>query len=349
MYIMVFWEVGCKSGLQEYNSSNAPKNIEGIDRMKELVSVIVPIYNAETCIENCIEHLLKQSYVDIEIILVDDGSSDNTGIICKKYEKQESRIRYIKQDNKGQGGARNTGLELSSGEYVVFCDSDDYLLYSGVESLMVHKNEAELIVGGLEKVEHKRLVMHLPHQQIVRDEESIAGSLIDQMYCLNTPVNKLFRNSIIKKHNIRFNDFKYGQDTCFVYEYISVINSISFIPDIIYHVNVTQGSMSLRKVLNPWNYMQHIYELGTEIIPDKDDKNNYCLLLRVIKTTLLLELRNGKTSFLASIDCVNEYLHDNNILFKKNYGWYNTVVYELLKRNRKIALYIVMRLRNCLL
>ena len=317
--------------------------------MNELVSVIVPLYNSEEYIGNCIEHLLKQTYENIEIILIDDGSDDSSEYICGQYKKNDERIKYKKQKNEGQGSARNTGLDMAEGEYVVFCDSDDYILESGIEELMIHKNEADLVVGGLEKIEHKKLVYHLPHPQIVKDANSIARSLIDQMYCLNTPVNKLYRKNIIKEQRIRFNDFKYGQDTCFVYEYIKHVKSICFINEIVYHVNVVPGSMSIRKVVNPWKYMRHIYELGVTIVPSGDDKSGFCLLLRSIKTTLLLELRNGREAFYTSISDINKYLYDNAIKYKKYYGIYNSIIYNLIRRNRRLALYIIIWIRRILL
>ncbi len=317
--------------------------------MNELVSVIVPLYNSEKFIGSCIEHLLKQTYENIEIILINDGSYDSSEHICKQYNANDARIKYKKQNNKGQGAARNAGLELAEGEYVIFCDSDDYIPENGIEVLMMHKDEADLIVGGLEKIEHKKLIYHLPIPQIVTDPKAIARSLIEQMYCLNTPVNKLYRKSIIRDQHISFNNFKYGQDTCFVYEYIKHVKSICFIAEIIYHVNVVPGSMSLRRVINPWEYMRHIYELGVAIVPTGDDKSDYCLFLRSIKTALLLELRNGRESFYASVGEINKYINDNAIKYQKYYGIYNSIIYCLIKYNRRLALYIILWIRNSFL
>ena len=92
-----------------------------------MVSVIIPIYNTEPYLEQCIESVVNQSYRDLEIILINDGSTDGSGDICRKWEKSDSRIRYVEKCNEGQGVARNLGIGLANGEYMVFIDSDDYL------------------------------------------------------------------------------------------------------------------------------------------------------------------------------------------------------------------------------
>lgn len=313
--------------------------------MNDLVSVIVPMYNVDNYIGDCIEHLIRQTYKNIEIILVNDGSTDKSGDICRKYAELDSRIKYIEQENKGGGAARNTGLEMAAGKYITFCDSDDYILFGGIETLLNYRNEARLIIGGIEKIKHKKLVLYSPFPEVNRGKKQLAKSLINQMYFINPPINKLYQNSIIQKHHIRFNDFKYGEDTCFVYEYLKYVDSICFIPDIIYHVNVVPGSMSLRKVKDSWKYMKHIYELGMELIPPEDERDRYCLLLRAIKTSLLLELRNGKESFYKCMDSINKYIDDTRIKFTDEYDIYNKIIYGLLRKERRLLLHTVVKAR----
>ena len=103
--------------------------------MNELVSIVVPIYNVEKYLSKCIDSLISQTYKNLEIILVNDGSTDQSGEIAQQYAKQDSRIRYIVQKNKGLGGARNTGLEYAKGNYILFIDSDDYIRNNMVEKM----------------------------------------------------------------------------------------------------------------------------------------------------------------------------------------------------------------------
>mgnify|MGYP003187277262 CR=1 FL=1 len=103
--------------------------------MKPLISVILPIYNVEDCLPRCIESVIRQTYTNLEILLVDDGSSDGCGKICDKYAKEDNRIRVIHKSNGGLSDARNQGAQIASGQYITFIDSDDYVTDTYVEYL----------------------------------------------------------------------------------------------------------------------------------------------------------------------------------------------------------------------
>ena len=105
----------------------------------ELISVIVPVYNVEKYIRECLDSIVNQTYKNLQIILVDDGSTDNSGKICDEFAKKDSRITVVHQENQGAGAAKNTGLELIEGEYFSIIDSDDYIdlsMYEKMVSLM---------------------------------------------------------------------------------------------------------------------------------------------------------------------------------------------------------------------
>ena len=95
--------------------------------MEELITVIVPIYNVEDFIDMCLESLSKQSYKHFEVLMVNDGSTDNSGVICKEYADRDSRFQYFEKENGGLSDARNFGLEHSKGDYITFVDSDDWV------------------------------------------------------------------------------------------------------------------------------------------------------------------------------------------------------------------------------
>lgn len=118
-----------------------------------LISVIIPVYNVEKYISECIESILGQTYRKLEIILVDDGSSDNSGKICDEYSKKDVRIKVIHKENGGLSDARNTGMLMASGEFLIFVDSDDYMIQGGIEYLynLIIENNAQLVIGGVEK------------------------------------------------------------------------------------------------------------------------------------------------------------------------------------------------------
>lgn len=95
--------------------------------MNPMISVIVPVYNVEKYLSRCIDSVLMQTFTDFELLLVDDGSPDNSGMICDEYALKDVRVKVLHQENKGLSGARNAGIENSVGNYVVFIDSDDYV------------------------------------------------------------------------------------------------------------------------------------------------------------------------------------------------------------------------------
>ena len=113
-----------------------------------MVSVIVPVYNTELYLEECIQSIVNQTYRELEIIIINDGSTDNSGSICRRWEKLDRRIKYIEKKNEGQGIARNIGIQLSTGDYILFVDSDDYIekyLITRVIEFM-KKEEADICV-----------------------------------------------------------------------------------------------------------------------------------------------------------------------------------------------------------
>lgn len=104
--------------------------------MNHKVSIVIPVYNVEEYLRECIDSVLRQTYSNLEIILVDDGSTDNSGTICEEYKKTDSRIKAIHRENGGLSAARNTGMEAATGEYIYFLDSDDYIVDVTIERLI---------------------------------------------------------------------------------------------------------------------------------------------------------------------------------------------------------------------
>ena len=119
--------------------------------MKNLVSIIVPVYNTEKYLSKCLDSLIKQTYKNLEIILIDDSSTDNSIAICKDYQKKDERIKIYQKENGGPASARNYGLEKARGEYILFIDSDDYIDIKAV-SLLIDNYSEDTLVGLREKI-----------------------------------------------------------------------------------------------------------------------------------------------------------------------------------------------------
>ena len=185
-----------------------------MDDGKIKVSIIVPVYNVETYLPKCIESILTQSYSNLEIILVDDGSEDTSGKICERFAKEDLRIPVIHKENGGLSDARNAGLEVATGNYYMFIDSDDYLSSDATETLLVaaKKNKCEISVCNMIRFSEdgKESDFYVP----VHEETVYRGN--ERYATLNQPsvCNKMFKAELFD--DVRFPKGKFYEDT-FVY------------------------------------------------------------------------------------------------------------------------------------
>ena len=170
-----------------------------------MVSIIVPVYNVAQYLSKCIESILEQSYTDFELILVNDGSSDNSLEICKVYSQRDNRIVLIDKPNGGVSTARNVGILASKGEYITFVDSDDYLRKDFIEALITGVNdEIDLVVAGVTRVQDEVFSeFKFPDKEFAENDYDLLFSKY-QLHKHGSPWGKLFKSSIINKDGIEF-------------------------------------------------------------------------------------------------------------------------------------------------
>ncbi len=200
------------------------------------LSVIVPIYNVEKFLARCLDSILAQTLSDIEIICVDDGSPDNSIEILRKYSSIDKRITVIRQKNKGLGGARNTGIDAATGEYLGFVDSDDYLDSDFFEKLYntAKRHDADIAVTGI--VKHRKRSSKL----YISFEEAVTyTTLNDKFSVCNCPpyfhvVNKIYRRSLFAGNHIRFKEHVYFEDIEFTSNMLLNSNTIVTVPGTFY-------------------------------------------------------------------------------------------------------------------
>lgn len=196
------------------------------------ISIIVPIYNAENFLHYCIDSILKQTYNNFELLLVDDGSPDNSGKICDEYAKKDHRVTVIHKENGGVSSARNAGIEVAEGEYICFVDSDDYLEEDYLSGLIGVKNcysDIDNVWCGFQTVEdyNKKNAAKVVASDIcemsfynIKQIMSLHEKWLDPM-----PWNKLYYTRIIIDNNIRFPlDLSLGEDFLFNLEYLDHTN-----------------------------------------------------------------------------------------------------------------------------
>ena len=227
-----------------------------------LVSIIIPVYNVGEYLDLCLTSIKQQSYENIEIILVDDGSKDDSGIICDQIESSDSRFKTVHQPNHGVSTARNTGLVKATGEWVMFVDSDDKLEADYVERYVnAIQDDIDIIFGGYIPFGNVRQGMggqKFKNQQFTSNQIADSFPLL-LTYC--TPWGKLFRRSIIEGNNIRFEkNLTVSEDRLFLYMYLLHIQGVRFLDYAGYHYRVLQNSLMNKQ--HPYNEIQ----LKTEVL-----------------------------------------------------------------------------------
>lgn len=183
-----------------------------------MVSIIVPVYNAQDSLERCLMSIIRQRYPQWELVLVDDGSQDDSLEICKRYSNMDSRIQVIHTDNCGVSSARNTGMENAQGEYIVFVDSDD----------MIHPDFLSECLSNKEDLTVTNYIKPSKIDSLHYKEDH--PELIFQQRGVRTVWGKVFVRKIIEDHHIRFDtNIRYGEDTIFVLQYCLHIKTIAYV------------------------------------------------------------------------------------------------------------------------
>ena len=197
-----------------------------------MVSVIVPAYNIEEYLPRCLESILNQSYRDLEIILVDDGSTDSTGVICDEYAEKDSRVVVIHKENGGVSSARNLGLDRAKGDYIGFVDGDDILHrdYFLVLYENAIKHDCDISVCRIEMICLKGKGCTNCHLETgyIEKETIVRNFFFDENIkeIMYGPYNKLFRANVID--TLRFKNYKFGEDLLFVFMSLDRADSIYF-------------------------------------------------------------------------------------------------------------------------
>lgn len=220
------------------------------------ISIIVPLYNCESYIANCIESIQSQSYENWELIIVDDQSKDNGYEVCSSYAKNDDRIQVIKQNNAGSGVARNKGIDLSTGEYLMFCDADDFLLPHSLELLVqeIIESRVDLVIGGYKEFKYKDNEVIIcgqnkPKTEIIKGQQNVRSRYIELFdnALIQAPWAKLYKTKIVKQHNVRFANYRRCQDTVFNISYYEYISSVAIITNPVYIYQTPDGDAYIRK------------------------------------------------------------------------------------------------------
>lgn len=320
--------------------------------MNDLISIIVPVYNVEKYLDQCIESILNQSYQKLEIILVDDGSTDNSGLICDKYKKRDKRIQVIHKKNGGQSSARNYGLNIAKGCYIGFVDSDDWIEQNMYEIL--HENiclyDADIATcsyileykeNSISVATFKKPIVKLFEK---KDEKMLLKSFLNhKLYC-SGPCDKLYRKNIF--NNIRFPENQFYEDNYIVLEVMLKAKRIVVGDGKYYHyrqnINSTTKSYSEKKYQDAIKAEMHNIEIVKQFYPDLVKCAYAPLYLRYFQFLDLLIFDPDSSS--EAIQSIRSNIQNNikNIMFLENINIKEKIALAMMATN--LALYKKVRL-----
>ena len=200
-----------------------------MDDTQGLLSVIVPVYNAETTLRQCVDSILVQEYKDFELLLIDDGSQDGSPAICDEYAKQDVRVTVYHKENGGVSSARNVGLDKAKGEWITFIDADDYITNGYFEEVTQHQED--VLFKGYYDDKDDSLINRISYQQLNRSlslKDFLASYLSNCI--IRCPWGKFFKRSLIGK--LRFlSDMSIGEDAYFSFCYLAKCNDFAVLPN----------------------------------------------------------------------------------------------------------------------
>lgn len=246
-------------------------------------SVIVPVYNLEQVVESCIASLLAQDFQDMEILIVDDGSTDASGAICRDLAARDSRIRVIHRENGGLGNARNTGLDAATGEYICFVDGDDALEPHALSKLnhVIEQHAPDCVRYGCRRVGGKLddQVRVLPYAQglytgqalepLRLDAVNYAGLLDYRRTRLLSAWSCVFRRAFLEQHRLRFRSEReiLNEDYLFVMQCMQVCRSVSILPEPLYRYMFRGDSITAVYRRNMFPRRRALYEVYCNLLP----------------------------------------------------------------------------------
>lgn len=245
--------------------------------MQPLISLIIPVYNSSNYLGRCLQSVLSQSLTEFEVILINDGSTDNSGEICKKYSLQDNRIKYYNRRNEGVSATRQFGIEHSSGIYSIQIDSDDWIDENYLKDLYetAIKTKADLVYAPFVKeFLHKSQIISMYKTNNVKD--FIKGIFTAQVW--GGVWNKLLKMEIITKHQIKFpSNIKMWEDLVFISKYLLFAKNISYCENSFYHYTLYNAN-SLCATASKFNAVNHMMKAVSDLEMFYKKYNNYEIL-----------------------------------------------------------------------
>lgn len=300
--------------------------------MEFKITVIVPIYNAEQYLEKCIDSIINQTYTNLEIILINDGSTDNSGAICDEYAKKDSRIKVIHKENGGQATARNVALDIATGDYIAFVDSDDYIdleMYNTMY-LAIQSTSAEIAMCGRYEVSadytKKTAFFTMPNQE-QWEENEIKKRFLTFNKLDASPCDKLFLRSLFEEEpKVRFPNGYICEDLPTIFTVLFKARALVHVGTPFYYYyqrpnSTSRGAIS-EKTYGLIKYPEQIREIVTQSYPEYIEEANfyyafqiYNFMGRITPKSNKQECKKYRKELLKYKSVINKYA---DRIFKRN-------------------------------
>ncbi|OCT11047.1 hypothetical protein A8709_04920 [Paenibacillus pectinilyticus] len=316
--------------------------------MKPKISIIVPVYNVETHLSKCIDSILAQTFTDFELILINDGSPDNCGVICDEYAQRDARVKAIHKENGGVSSARNSGIEMAQGEYIGFIDSDDDIHPDMYNCLIEYalKYTADMIVCPFQVIDEVRNQIsitsiwdqaHCVVDNKIIENHIIPAILMRNYYSLLSCYNKLYKRSCFENIANRFNpNMHFGEDARLNLTLLTQINKLVFTDRPLYNYYIRkENSLSQKFRENMFDYIQDNKNFGIYLCEKYklDDYMNHILQDYISAATNYMQsVVHSPLSLQKKHKILSNIMNDRD--FQKHIAYYEcpSVYYKFLKR-----------------
>ena len=312
-----------------------------LEKQQKKISVIIPVYNAEKYIRETLDSIIKQSYKNLEIILIDNGSKDRSPDIIQKYEAKYPEIHMIEESGKGPGASRNRGLKLAKGDYIVFADADDYLPDKEIFCKYINlaeQTDADIVVSNYARLWKDKILPATKHQSFALCSPSSEEFRFQGFFSVGTLSyvwGKLYRREFLRKYQVTFTDLSYAEDKLFNMQCYICDAKYVFLEDIgyIYRKNDQSVSWQYRSD-SAENWFRMAYELKGWLEQKNKNTEEYTSLIRYL--ILFAAFFDGKMEYMQhrkSLWAVRKVLrkYGSNPMGKK-------VFTELSDRTRNLQL-----------
>lgn len=287
--------------------------------MESLVSIIIPIYKVEKYLDKCLQSVTNQTYKNLEIILVDDGSPDNCPFMCDEWAKRDSRVIVVHQQNQGLSGARNTGTKIAKGEYILYVDSDDWIEYNMIEKLYVAivETSADMSICGVKRSDGKNEYKEswFDKDQILSKEEAFF-ELIRGKKITSYVWNKLFKANIIKK--VEFPLGKLYEDTRMMHNVFNLCSKVAIVKEYLYNYFVRSdsitGTISFNNRLELFESLAERHNYVKEVMPKYQEITFFQLANRISSEVIRCSItKNDKEKYKVELYKIEKFLKGKSV------------------------------------